>query len=96
MPNHVTNIIKLNGDRKQISEFLKQIQNDEHGLGTIDFEKIIPMPENIYRGNLGREETNLYGKTTGTTGVYPTGVRSGQPMAMRKTVITQTPKNCAS
>lgn len=62
MPNHVTNIIKLNGDRKQISELLEQIQNDEHGLGTIDFEKIIPMPENIYRGNLGREETNLYGK----------------------------------
>ena len=62
MPNHVTNVIKLNGDRKQIRELLEQIQNDELGLGTIDFEKIIPMPENIYRGNLGREEMNLYGK----------------------------------
>ena len=62
MPNHVTNIIKLNGDRKQIRELLEQIQSDEHGLGTIDFEKIIPMPENIYRCNLGREEMKLYGK----------------------------------
>ena len=62
MPNHVTNIIKLNGDRKQIRELLEQIQSDELGLGTIDFEKIIPMPENIYRGNLGREEMKLYGK----------------------------------
>ena len=66
MPNHVTNVIKLNGDRKQIRELLEQIQSDELGLGTIDFEKIIPMPENIYRDNLGREET---AKTTGTTGV---------------------------
>ena len=40
MPNHVTNIIKLNGDRKQISELLEQIQNDEHGLGTIDLSLI--------------------------------------------------------
>lgn len=62
MPNHVTNVIKLNGDRKQIRELLEQIQSDELGLGTIDFEKIIPMPENIYRGNLGQEETKLYGK----------------------------------
>ena len=44
MPNHVTNVIALNGDRKQIRELLEQIQNDELGLGTMDFNKIIPMP----------------------------------------------------
>ena len=47
MPNHVTNVIKLNGDRKRIRELLEQIQNDELGLGTTDFNKIIPIPENI-------------------------------------------------
>lgn len=47
MPNHVTNVIKLNGDRKRIRELLEQIQNDELGLGTMDFNKIIPIPENI-------------------------------------------------
>lgn len=47
MPNHVTNVIKLNGDRKQIQELLAQIQRDEYGIGSVDFNKIIPMPENI-------------------------------------------------
>lgn len=73
MPNHVTNVIKLNGDRKRIRELLEQIQNDELGLGTTDFNKIIPIPENI--------DDKWY--------------VAGQPMAMRKTVITQMPKNCA-
>jgi hypothetical protein len=62
MPNHVTNVIELKGDKKQISELLEQIKNDDFGLGTIDFEKIIPMPDNIYKGNLGKEEMKLYSK----------------------------------
>jgi hypothetical protein len=28
----------------------------------IDFEKIIPMPEGVFRGNLGEKERQLYGK----------------------------------
>lgn len=47
MPNHVTNVIKLTGDRKLIRKLMEQIQNDELGLGTIDFNKIIPIPENV-------------------------------------------------
>ncbi len=47
MPNHVTNIIAYSGDRKQIAEMLEKIKNDQYGLGTIDFNKIIPMPESL-------------------------------------------------
>ena len=59
MPNHVTNIIELNGDRLEIKNLLETIKNDEIGLGSIDFEKIIPMPDNIYRGDLGSKEREL-------------------------------------
>lgn len=44
MPNHVTNIITLSGDKDQVARLMKAVQNDEYGLGSIDFNKIIPMP----------------------------------------------------
>ena len=47
MPNHIENIITLKGNEKQIRETLEAIQNDDYGLGTIDFNKIIPMPESL-------------------------------------------------
>ena len=47
MPNHIENIITLTGDKQKINEMLKAIQNDDYSLGTIDFNKIIPMPENL-------------------------------------------------
>ena len=62
MPNHVKNTLSFSGDPKKISEMKEKIKNDEYGLGTIDFEKIIPMPENIYRGDLGQAEMEKYGK----------------------------------
>ncbi len=37
------------------------IKSDEHGLGSIDFNKVIPMPENIFRGNLGQAEREQFG-----------------------------------
>ncbi len=47
MPNHVENRIEFNGGDKQIREMLEAIKNDEYGLGTIDFNKILPMPESL-------------------------------------------------
>lgn len=47
MPNHVENIIILKGDEKRIREMLETIKNDDYGLGTVDFNKIIPMPESL-------------------------------------------------
>lgn len=42
MPNHVENIIALKGDERKIREMLEAIKNDDYGLGTVDFNKIIP------------------------------------------------------
>lgn len=61
MPNHVTNRIKITGDPDTVKRVMDAVKN-ESGIGTIDFEKIIPIPENIYRGGLSREEMKLYGK----------------------------------
>ena len=62
MPNHVTNRITIIADKQRTQEILGFIKNDERGLGSIDFNKIIPMPDNIYRGNLGQKEKELYGQ----------------------------------
>lgn len=61
MPNHVMNTLTFSGDRGRISEMKEKIKNDEYGPGTIDFEKIIPMPDGIYHGNLGPAEMKKYG-----------------------------------
>ena len=47
MPNHVVNHISLQGDPQKIREVLEAIQSDEHGLGSLDFNKVIPMPEGL-------------------------------------------------
>ena len=47
------NVLEFSGDAGKISEMREKIKNDKFGLGTIDFEKIIPMPESIYRGSIG-------------------------------------------
>lgn len=62
MPNHVINLITISGDRQKIDEMLSAIQNDEYGLGTVDFGKIIPMPEalNITSGSQTREGLSYY------------------------------------
>lgn len=70
MPNHVTNVLKLKGHKDEILGCLSAIKRDPKdgeeesnyaGIGTIDFEKIIPMPKNIYRGSLGPDERKKYG-----------------------------------
>lgn len=43
MPNHVENIISLSGSEQEIQQMLKRIKSDMFGVGTVDFEKIIPM-----------------------------------------------------
>lgn len=47
MPNHVANYITIKGDEQRIHEMLESIKNDEFGLGTVDFNKILPMPESL-------------------------------------------------
>ena len=47
MPNHVENHIEFSGDKQRIDAMLEQSKDDEYGIGTIDFNKIIPMPESL-------------------------------------------------
>lgn len=62
MPNHVENIITFKGDKKKILEMLEAIKSNDYGLGTVDFNKIIPMPEslNIEAGSRTDRGLNLY------------------------------------
>ena len=62
MPNHVTNRLSLSGDAEQIKNLIATIKNDEIGFGSVDFNKIIPMPDHIFRGDLGTKEREQYGK----------------------------------
>lgn len=47
MPNHVQNRVRLIGEQSRIDELLRTVQNDEDGFGSIDFNKIIPMPKEL-------------------------------------------------
>lgn len=63
MPNHVTNILKFHCTTErfvEIANFLKG--GEDKPFGTVDFNTVIPMPDYIFRGNLGIEEKEKYGK----------------------------------
>lgn len=47
MPNHVVNHISLQGDPEKIRSMLEAIKSDEIGIGSVDFNKIIPMPKSL-------------------------------------------------
>lgn len=47
MPNHVVNHLNFVGESTRIKELLNTIKNEEFGFGSIDFNKIIPMPEEL-------------------------------------------------
>lgn len=64
MPNHITNRLTILGDEEQVNKVLDFIKveegsdadDGENGIGTIDFNKIIPMPDHIYKGDLSFEK----------------------------------------
>jgi hypothetical protein len=62
MPNWVINKLKIEADEKLTDEILETIKNDEFGKGTIDFNKVIPMPEglNIEAGSRSLTAIELY------------------------------------
>ena len=60
MPNHITNILKFKGDSEQVHAMLDKIKSDELGLGSIDFNKIIPMPESLNIEAGSRTDEALY------------------------------------
>lgn len=62
MPNHVTNIITINGDFNRVNELLKFIKGKDENKQAIDFNSIISTPSHIFQGSLGRAEEEKYGK----------------------------------
>lgn len=59
MPNYVMNQISVQGDPKEIQSMLEQIKNDDFGIGTVDFDKIIPMPKSLDIESGTRTENGL-------------------------------------
>jgi uncharacterized surface anchored protein len=64
MPNHVTNVVTIEGvSEDRLTAILAAIRmNDVEGRRSLDFNKIIPMPDSVYQGNLGEKERRLYGE----------------------------------
>ena len=62
MPNHVTNIVNFEGEPEMIRKMLLEIRNDEAGVGSVDFGKLIPMPEalNIEAGSRTNDGLKAY------------------------------------
>lgn len=63
MPNNCFGTLKITAKPDLLKTILDTVcgTGDEEG-NPFDFNKIIPMPDNIYQGNLGPEEQELYGK----------------------------------
>ena len=62
MPNHIKNIISITAKLDRVNAILSEIQNDERGIGSLDFNKLIPMPEslNIESGSRTNKGIALY------------------------------------
>lgn len=68
MPNYITNKLTIIGKDERIKDVLDfiKIEKEEdveiYGIGTMDFNKITPMPKWVYRGILGEDEIEKYGE----------------------------------
>ena len=59
MPNWTANNVLFVGKEKQLKTLKDMLKSDENDF---DFNNIVPMPKNIYRGSLGTVEEEKYGK----------------------------------
>ena len=62
MPNNVTNVIKFDCEEEKFLEIAESVKRDDGYLGSVDFNKLIPMPEelDISSGSLGMSGYKLY------------------------------------
>ena len=62
MPNHITNLVQFVCPKKKFNEIAEFVRTDNSFLGTVDFNKLIPMPESlkIECGSRGEEGFKLY------------------------------------
>lgn len=47
MPNHVYNRLTVTGPHDRLQEMLTRVKDDKEGVGSFDFNKLIPMPESL-------------------------------------------------
>ena len=47
MQNNVMNIVSFDCDSKKAKKILEEIKDDEIGYGSIDFNKVVPMPKDL-------------------------------------------------
>lgn len=67
MPNHISNKLKVIGTDDQVKEVMEFIKIDSEGIGTIDFNKITPMPKWVYGSQsnvigISNEDIEKYGE----------------------------------
>ena len=62
MPNYVTNIIEIHAKGKNLNSILNAIRRDGDELGSVDFNKLIPMPEslNLTKGSVTDASVRAY------------------------------------
>ena len=53
MPNWTRNILNVDGDAKEVKKFLKHMGKQ------MDFNKVVPMPEDCFTDNLGDKERQM-------------------------------------
>jgi hypothetical protein len=47
MPNHVVNKVRIKADGALLDEILEAVKLDDVGIGSVDFNKVIPMPPEL-------------------------------------------------
>ncbi len=66
MPNHITNVIEFHGDKDRIRAMLSAIamtnEDIPAGVNSIDFNKVIPMPNYVFKGDIGKTERKQFGR----------------------------------
>ncbi len=60
MPNHIYNVVTFDCPHERAVEILQSVEMEGCALGSIDFKKLIPMPDDVYRGALGMKEMEQY------------------------------------
>lgn len=64
MPNHVISTVEILGHEDTIKKLKETVREKvEKDIFPLSFNKIIPMPENIFRGSIGTEEKKKYGSS---------------------------------
>ena len=59
MPNWCDNYISISANEETTERIHEYVRSESSAF---DFNRIIPMPENIYSGTLGKKERELYGE----------------------------------